>query len=114
MLFLHRNNRMELLLAELGDVLQVARSDVFRPEIIVVQSLGMERWLSMGLADRFGVWANAEHPFPRAFIEAIGDVVMGRPEETERYTREAMTFHLASILEELPADQALQSLREYL
>jgi exodeoxyribonuclease V gamma subunit len=114
MLIVHRNNRMELLLAELGDVLSERRSHVFQPEVIVVQSLGMERWLSMGLANRFGVWANAQHPFPRTFIEAVSDVVIGPLQETERYTRPAMAFHLAQILGDLPESAALAPLANYL
>lgn len=114
MLYLHRNNRMELLLEALGDVLAVPRQNVFQPELIVVQSQGMERWLSMGLAERFGVWCNAAHPFPRAFIEAISDRVIGPLDEAARYTREAMALHLATILGELPADDRLEPLRRYL
>ncbi|HEY5959940.1 MAG TPA: exodeoxyribonuclease V subunit gamma [Polyangiaceae bacterium] len=114
MIILHRNNRMELLLAELGDVLLEPRLNVFQPEVIVVQSLGMERWLSMGLASRFGVWANAQHPFPRAFIESISDLLVGKLEEHGHYTREAMTYHLAQILSDLPSAPALSSLRQYL
>jgi exodeoxyribonuclease V gamma subunit len=114
MLVLHRNNRMELLLAELGEVLRAPRLDVFQPEVIVVQSLGMERWLSMGLAAQFGVWANARHPFPRAFIDAVSDAVIGPIEERTRYTREVMTFHLAQILTNLPEDPSLLPLQRYL
>ncbi|MGC4065754.1 MAG: exodeoxyribonuclease V subunit gamma [Polyangiaceae bacterium] len=114
MLLLHRNNRMERLLEELGDVLSTPRGQVFRPELVVVQSLGMERWLSMGLSRRFGVWANAEHPFPRAFIESMFDAVLGPVADEHRWTRESLTFHLAGILRELPAEPSLSRLRSYL
>jgi exodeoxyribonuclease V gamma subunit len=74
----------------------------------------MERWLSMGLSRRFGVWANAEHPFPRAFIEGVFDAVLGPVAEERRWTRESLTFHLASILRALPAEPTLEGLRAYL
>ncbi len=114
MLFLHRNNRMELLLEDLSLVLAVPRNNVFQPEVIVVQSQGMERWLSMGLAARFGVWANGTHPFPRAFIESASDQIIGPADVARRYTREAMALHLAQILGTLPEDEALAPLYGYL
>jgi exodeoxyribonuclease V gamma subunit len=114
MLFLHRNNRMEFLLEELGDVLSTKRPQVFRPEVIVVQSLGMERWLSMGLSRRFGVWANAEHPFPRALIEQVLETIIGPVPPERRWSRESMTFHLTSIFDALPEEPSLARLRGYL
>jgi exodeoxyribonuclease V gamma subunit len=114
MLYLHRNNRMEFLLEELGDVLSSKRPHVFRPEVIVVQSLGMERWLSMGLSRRFGVWANAQHPFPRAFIEQVLEAVVGPVAPERRWSRESMTYHLADVLGDLPEEPALLRLRAYL
>jgi exodeoxyribonuclease V gamma subunit len=105
---------MESLLEELGDVLSIPRGQVFRPEVVVVQSLGMERWLSMGLSRRFGVWANAQHPFPRAFIEGVFDAVLGPVPEERRWTRESLTFHLADVLREPPAGPSLHRLRSYL
>jgi exodeoxyribonuclease V gamma subunit len=114
MLFLHRNNRMEHLLEELGDVFSSKRPQIFRPEVIVVQSLGMERWLSMGLCRRFRIWANAEHPFPRAFIERALEAVLGPVAPERCWTREAMTFHLAALMKELPEDPSFSALRRYL
>jgi len=114
MLYLHRNNRMELLLEELGDVLTAPRQSLFQPEVIVVQSQGMERWLSMGLAERFGVWGNAVHPFPRAFIQALGQRVVGAVDAAAQFTREAMALHLALILADLPDDSRLLPMHQYL
>jgi len=58
---------MELLLETFVETL-VRPADPFTPETIVVQSKGLQRWLSMELAKRFGVWANAEYPFPNKCI----------------------------------------------
>lgn len=43
----------------------------FVSEVIVVQSKGMERWLSMELARKLGVWANCRFPFPNRFMLEI-------------------------------------------
>lgn len=42
--------------------------DPFAPEIIVVQSRGMARWLSLEVAGLSGICMNFEFPFPRTFI----------------------------------------------
>lgn len=114
MLLLYRNNHMESLLLELAAVLGEPKRRVLQPEVVVVQSLGMERWLSMGLAKQFGVWANATYPFPRAFIDTLADAVIGPQKDGERYAKEILTLHLAKILESLPEDPTLALLNEYL
>jgi exodeoxyribonuclease V gamma subunit len=105
---------MEHLLEELGDVFSSKRPQVFCPEVIVVQSLGMERWLSMGLCRRFGIWANAEHPFPRAFTERVLEAVLGPVAPERCWTRESMTFHLAALMKELPEEPSFSALNRYL
>ena len=76
---LHRSNRTERLVdALLGVVSRPAQgADPMTAECVVVQSRGMERWLSMELAQRLGVWANAEFPFPRTLLERVCDAVLG-------------------------------------
>ena len=37
--------------------------DPFAPEIVVVQNRGMERWLSMRLAERLGLRPGSDHRF---------------------------------------------------
>jgi len=44
-------------------------SEVLEPEVIVVPSRGLERWLKLRLARVNGVSANLEFPFPQAFLE---------------------------------------------
>lgn len=67
-LTLYSSNRMEHLVAQLGEVLRRPLADPLAPEVIVVQSKGMQRWLAMELAKVMGVWANGDYPFPNAFV----------------------------------------------
>ncbi|MRR34857.1 hypothetical protein EG829_09205, partial [bacterium] len=67
-LSLYSSNRMEHLVNRLGEVLRRPLADPLAPEVIVVQSKGMQRWLSMELAKETGVWANGVYPFPNAFV----------------------------------------------
>jgi exodeoxyribonuclease V gamma subunit len=65
------SNRMEVLVEGLAAVVRKPLAGVFEPEIIVVQSKGMQRWLAMELARMLGVWANTWFPFPNAFIDRL-------------------------------------------
>jgi len=70
---------METLVERLAEVVSGPLSSPFVSEVIVVQSKGMERWLSMQLASKLGVWANCRFPYPNRFTwevfkAAVGDV----------------------------------------
>ncbi|MFH1480516.1 MAG: exodeoxyribonuclease V subunit gamma, partial [Pseudomonadota bacterium] len=66
---LFTSNRLEILAERLGEVLRTPLASPLASEIVVVQSRGMERWLSMQLAERHGICANFRFPFPNAFVQ---------------------------------------------
>ncbi|MEI8233889.1 MAG: exodeoxyribonuclease V subunit gamma [Verrucomicrobiota bacterium] len=68
-LFLHTGNRLESLAAQWAAVTAQPLASPFSREVVLVQSLGMRRWLSLQLAGRLGVCMNAAFPFPRAFLD---------------------------------------------
>ena len=56
MLRIYHSNRMEHLVGHLADTLQApAASAPFAPEVILVQSNGMRRWVSRELAQRLAI-----------------------------------------------------------
>lgn len=63
---LHASNRLENLAEPLAEVLKTPL-DPMKLETILVQSGGMQRWVSMQLARRHGVCAGVRFPFPVAF-----------------------------------------------
>jgi exodeoxyribonuclease V gamma subunit len=67
-MYVHRSNRAEALVDVLAEIVTPPLPDPTAAECIVVQGRGMERWLSMELARRLGVWANPDFPFPRHLI----------------------------------------------
>lgn len=72
MLTLHTSNKTENLLAHLSQVLRIQPlSSPFAREVFLIQSQGMERWLSQRLADAFGVSANSDFLFPSKFFDLI-------------------------------------------
>lgn len=70
-LHLHRSNRVERLADALGDLLAEPVGGPFEPELVVVPSAGMERWLAMRLAERLGVCAHVRFPLPDAFVRGL-------------------------------------------
>lgn len=68
---LFSGNCLDVLAGELARVLRTPLASPFDPELILVQSKGMERWLSMQIAEHLGVCANCRFPFPNAFVDDI-------------------------------------------
>ena len=62
---------MELLAELLSDVLKSPLNHPLASEVILVQSKGMERWLSMKLAQRHGICANVRFPYPIHFVHTL-------------------------------------------
>jgi len=67
----YTSNRMEMLAERLAELLARPLRSPLASEVIVVQSKGMQRWLTMELARRYGVWANCAYPFPNKFVRDI-------------------------------------------
>lgn len=98
-MFVHRSNRLEALIELLAEVTSSPLGTPFGRETIVVQSRGMERWVALELSRRAGVLANADFPFPRAFVDRVLEAVLGdSPEVGGRYTRYSLLFSLARLL----------------
>jgi exodeoxyribonuclease V gamma subunit len=113
-MYVHRSNRMEGLVDELAVVLRRPSLSVLAQEVILIQSQGMERWLSRELARRLGSFANARFPFPRAFIRDAMDAVLGPAPEAVLFERETMTWAVAALLPELSSHKAFAPVKNYL
>jgi exodeoxyribonuclease V gamma subunit len=101
MLTLHTSHKTEYLLAHLTQVMKSQPlPSPFDQEVFLIQSNGMERWLSQSLADQFGVFANAKFLFPhRFFSQLIGQVA---PDvQSQAFEREAMVWRIESLLRKL-------------
>lgn len=114
-LHLHRSNRSERLVDALAGVLRRPARDPFVPDVIAVQSKGMERWLAFELSARLGMLANAQWPFPRHLLGRMLDAVLGEESEAaEAFSEQAMTLSLAALLPGRLAEPAFEPLARYL
>ena len=65
----YTGNRLEILAGRLAECTRRPLSSPQTPEIVIIQSKGMERWLSMELARHHGICANVRFPFPNAYLD---------------------------------------------
>src|ERR1700740_667076 len=70
-LFQYRSNRLTTLAEELARVIAAPIDSPFEPELVVVPSLGLRRWLSLEIASINGVCANVAFPFLADFISSL-------------------------------------------
>src|ERR1700722_5460088 len=100
-LYLHTGNRLETLFEELAAVVRKPLPSVLQPEIIVVQSLGMGRWLSLELAKQQGICANVQFPFPQRFLSDIFRIALPESPEDAHSDRQTMIWRLVHILPQM-------------
>ncbi len=61
-------NQLEMLSEMLSRILKTPLSSPLEPEILIVQSQGMSRWLTMEIARHLGISANLKFFYPNEFI----------------------------------------------
>ena len=74
----YASNRLEVLAEKLAATMRDDPLGPLEREVIVVQSRGMYRWLTLELAKRLGIAATIATPFPGTFCRALAERVEGR------------------------------------
>jgi exodeoxyribonuclease V gamma subunit len=113
MLTIHYSNHLEALAAELAALMREPLASPFAGEIVIVQSRGVARWLSLELADATGVCANVRFPFPNAYVWTLYRLLPGRVPETSLFDPEILAWRIAGLLRELEARDAFAPVRNY-
>ena len=111
---IHSSNRMEILLDHLAGILTEPVGAVLSPEVIVVQSRGMSRWISMELAKKFGVWGNCVFPFPNKFVKDLFAVTMPEIATSDLFDTEIVLWRIISQLDQLLDKPEFKELQTYL
>jgi exodeoxyribonuclease V gamma subunit len=113
-LHLHTSNRLEALFAGLAEIVRPPSGHIFRKETIVVQSIGMGRWLSLRLAETQGICANVVFPFPQKFIGEVLQNTLPEKPAHPAYEREVMAWRIARLLPGLLAREEFAPVGRYL
>ncbi|MHC1699132.1 MAG: exodeoxyribonuclease V subunit gamma [Geobacteraceae bacterium] len=109
----YTSNRMEILLETFAESL-VRPADPFTSETIVVQSKGLQRWLAMELAKRFGVWANADYPFPNKCVWDFFRTILKDLPETSPFEPSFLLWRIMRVLPLHLGNPAFACLEGYL
>lgn len=119
MFILHSSNKTENLVAHLTAVITNAPlSSPFAQEVFLIQSQGMERWLSQQLAGEFKVWANYQFLFPGKFFSSLARKIDSCLSD-EAFDRHLMLWRIEALLRvmtsnEEPEREAFSTIRHYL
>ena len=113
MFILHSSNKTENLVGHLCAVIENAPLESpFAKEVFLIQSQGMERWLSQQLATEFKVWGNYQFLFPGKFFSSLAQKIDSRLNDTV-FDRDLMLWRLDALLRRLDDEQFLP-LKQYL
>jgi len=110
------SNRLECLAVEAAALLRNAPpSSPFETEYLVVQTPGMERWLSLEIARRNGIFGGFQFMSPAALTGLLEKKLFQTSEATSPFDRHNFTWAVARILEgHLTEDKAWGPLKEYI
>ena len=99
MLITHESNRLEDLALAYAKLHCQPLTDVFAPEIVVVQNYGMARWLSLQLARELNVAAHLEFLFPAEFMWGLLRRVLAGLPETAPFQPGVLVWRILALLE---------------
>ncbi|MBU4100528.1 MAG: exodeoxyribonuclease V subunit gamma [Proteobacteria bacterium] len=112
------SNRLEILAEQLSRIIGSPFSNTLPSplsrEIIVVQSKGIGRWLSMELARHNGISANIFFPFPNTCLNEVFKKLMPDMPEESLFDPDIMTFRIMDILPECRHRAGFESIKKYL
>ena len=108
------SNKLEILAAQLARQLKTPVSETLKPEIIVIQSSGMERWISQEIARSNGICANIHFPFPNTFLDHIAHQVLADDEAPFLFEPDVLVFRIMKALPQCTLEPGFERLRAYL
>ncbi len=110
---LFTGNRLEILAERLAEILQMPLPSPLQHEVIIVQSQGMKRWVSMELARHLGICANVRFLFPNDFVYEIFQKIMPEIPKTSPYDPKVMTWKIMKCLPECLSAPEFEILGKY-
>ncbi len=107
----HQSNRLERLAEVLADCCQAPLHSAFAAESIVVPNTGMQRWLSLRLAERLGICANVRFALPAAFAWDVWKRVLDDVPDAAAFSAPVLAWRIFGALEEAGDTPAFAPLR---
>ncbi|MEQ6289543.1 exodeoxyribonuclease V subunit gamma [Vogesella sp. GCM10023246] len=101
---LYQSNRLEALGILYRHLSDTPLADPFAPEVIMVQSRGMGRWLTLNLARARGIAANLEFVLPAGFGWRLMQAVLPELPPKSAFAPEVLTWRLMALLPTLQGE----------
>lgn len=98
---------------ELGALLAVPPADPFTPDVVAVESAGVQRWLSQAVAAEQGVCANVEFPRPSRLLAEVLAGASGVPVEADPWRPARLAWHVLRAIDAAGDDPALAPVASY-
>lgn len=103
-LHLYQSNRLEALGILYRHLTDTPLADPFVPEVVMVQSRGMGRWLTLQLARERGLAANLEFVLPAGFGWRLMKTVLPELPPKSAFAPEVLTWRLMEVLPTLSGE----------
>jgi len=112
---LYLSNRMEKLAEKLAETVCDPLPNALDKEVIIVHSKGMQRWVSLKLAEINGICANIDFPFPNAYVDdCFRKIIPDLPEELSPYKPEVMTWQIMRLFDQFKDHPEFRPIHNYL
>jgi exodeoxyribonuclease V gamma subunit len=112
---IHSSNRVETLQSRLSQQLaSKPLADPFRPEIIVVPTYAMARWLNLRIAQQQGIAANIQYPQAAEWIWSLASTLLEDAPGSDPCSRGALAWWVFNDLPALLGQGEFAQLRRYL
>lgn len=112
--YLYTSNHLEQLVPVLCDLLKKPRRSVFDPQTVVVQSKGMEQWLTQQIAKHHNICAFIEFPFPNTFFNRLLGTSGDNHPALLPFDPQLLAWRIYSLLPSLADNADFSDLRQYL
>jgi exodeoxyribonuclease V gamma subunit len=89
-------------------------ADVLSPDLVVVQTRPMQRFLSLYMAERRGVCAGVDFPYPVALVYSLFRQVLPATPKDETFLQNAMTWCILEVMPNVVDAPEAGPLRSYL
>jgi exodeoxyribonuclease V gamma subunit len=115
MLRIIRSNAVESLLVHLARRFSTKPlASPFTPEVVVVPSPAMGRWVNLQVARAHGVAANITYPLPASFVWQLAHALLDDLPERDPLDPDVMAWKVFALLPRMPAEPGCDPLRGYL
>jgi exodeoxyribonuclease V gamma subunit len=112
-LYLYQSNNLEKLAERFRQEINADRLSPLEREAILVQSIGMGRWLSLEMAEKNGVWAGYTYLYPNVLLDTIFTAAFSDYNRDELIQKNEMQWEIFKYLPSCSKNSLYESLQGY-